>query len=1614
MDSDGFHASDQENAARELVRQAALVVEDSGDLPRGFVPALFGRAASEDIVAYSAQEIAALARASFDHLKKRVAGAASVRVSSPQTAAGAKSLEAITVVEICNDDMPFLLDSVLGEIAAQGPAVRLVVHPMFTVERDKAGALLAWKGEAPAKAKEQRESFIHVHIERIDQERSAALERALQVMLGEVRVAVTDWKKMRAEALSAVGDLKDKPRLLPKEEVSEAAAFLEWLLADNFTFLGCREYVFTGEGEKAELDPAYETGLGILRASDVRVLRRGGELVTMTPELREFMRLPVALIITKANVRSRVHRRVYMDYIGIKRFDAKGKLVGELRIVGLFTSGAYMRSVREIPYLRRKVEKVLARAGFNPESHSGKALLNVLETYPRDELFQIDDDLLYRNALAILELEERPRVRVLVRRDHFDRFVSILTYVPRERYDSTIRARLGVYFAEVFKGRISAFYPYFPEGALTRVHFIIGRDEGATPDPDRATLEAAVGGIVRNWGDGFAQALAAHYEEGRANTLNLRYRDAFSAGYREAFAPETAVADIHALESLSRERPVAINFYRENPARAEEASLKVWSFERPLPLSERVPLLEHMGFSVIDERTYTIEMQSEGSPSAFLHDMTLARKGGGAIELEALDARLEAALMAAMTGRAESDGFNALVLAAGMAWRDIALVRTLARYLRQAGVPYSQDYLWATLVKHAVIAEKIVALFHARFDPRLAIEMAERTKKEAAIEADAEAALNAVESLDEDRILRQFFALVRAAIRTNFYQIDRLGHPKETISIKFESRKIDALPLPRPLYEIFVYSPRVEGVHLRFGRVARGGIRWSDRPQDFRTEVLGLVKAQQVKNAVIVPVGAKGGFVPKKLPAAGGRDAILAEGIAAYDLFITSLLDLTDNIGPEGIAHPPNSVRYDGDDPYLVVAADKGTATFSDIANGIALKHHFWLGDAFASGGSVGYDHKKMGITARGAWESVKRHFREIDVDIRKTPFSVAGVGDMSGDVFGNGMLLERTIKLVAAFDHRDIFIDPTPDWERAWGERKRLFELPRSSWQDYERGLISKGGGVFPRSAKSVPLSPEARALLGITKSDAAPAEVVNAILKAPVDLLWFGGIGTYVRASNETDEKVGDRANDAIRVSASQLRCKVIGEGANLGMTQRGRIEAALRGVRLNTDAIDNSAGVNTSDVEVNIKIALSAPVREGKLSAEDRNLLLASMTEEVAALVLRNNYLQTLALSLAERQAVEDLGFENRLMQMLEARDLLDRSVEFLPGDAEFTERRAKKTGLTRPELAVTLAYAKLTLFGDLVASGVPDDPYLARELTRYFPKPLTERFPEAVQSHRLRREIIATMLSNSIINRGGPSFVARIADETGADAAEIAAAFAAVRDSYRMSDLNGEIDALDARVSGKVQLSLYAAVQALLLDRVIWFLRNAPLKRGLADIVSHYRAGIEETERKLDAILPADARESFETRAAALVSDQVPAALARRIARLPLLAAATDVILIADHASKPIENAIESYFAAREFLRLDALVKAAHGIDAPDRFDRLALDRALDQIAASERWLAAMMLASGKAGKDALDAWVEPRRSEVERVRARIQEIAGSGFTLSKLMVAASLVEDLVGV
>jgi len=1599
-----------EHSDQRTLLEAAAKDPAAAGVPPDFVMALFGAAAPEDLKPYRPADIAALAAHSYAHLSQRQPSAADIQIYNPPSSKGSE-LSAITVIEIENDDMPFLLDSVTGDLSELHLDIRLAVHPIFALTRKENGALEEWRGLAKDGKKKHRESFIHIHTDRIDESRHVAIANALRQTLEDVRISVGDWPAMLAYADEVIDGLERKSNPLPQEELQEAVSFMKWLRDGQFTFLGCRDNVVMGSGDNISLEPVYESGLGILRHRDIRVLSRAGQPVGTTPELREFLKLPLPVIVTKANLRSRVHRRTHMDYIGIKRFDKSGKLTGERRIVGLFTSPVYRESVFKIPYLRRKAAFVLDHAGFAQESHSGKALANVLETYPRDDLFQVDRDTLLKNAVAILQLEERPRIRVLARRDRFNRFVSVLVYVPRDRYTSDIRTRIGAFLAQAYQGRVSAYYPYFPDGPLTRVHFIIGRDSGETPNPPRAELEAGVAAIVRSWHDEFAAALSAGFDSARARDLEAAYRGALSAAYREAYSPEEAVADIKVIANLSNDKPLAINFYREADADRKSVNLKVWNCERPLPLSERVPLLENMGFAVIDERTYLVEREESSGGTVWLHDMTLTRADGEAIDAEALDARLESAMMAVLQGRAENDGFNGLVLYAGMPWRDVSLVRTLGRYLRQAAIPYSQDYLWTVLNKHAAVARDLVSLFHIRFDPRITNET--RDGEEAEIRARIDAALGEVQSLDEDRILRRFANLIAAAVRTNFYQIAKDGGPRPTIAIKFESKKIDALPLPRPLFEIFVYSPRVEGVHLRFGKVARGGIRWSDRPQDFRTEVLGLVKAQQVKNAVIVPVGAKGGFVPKLMPVNPPRDVFMAEGTESYKIFIRALLEITDNLSADGAVLPPeNTVRHDADDPYLVVAADKGTATFSDTANALAIEQGFWLGDAFASGGSAGYDHKKMGITARGAWEAVKRHFREMDVDISKTPFTVAGVGDMSGDVFGNGMLLEKTIKLVAAFDHRDIFIDPSPDAEKSFAERKRMFELPRSSWQDYDKSLLSKGGGIFPRNAKSITLSEEMKSLLSLQKDSATPAEVMKAILQSKVDLLWFGGIGTYVRASGESDAAVGDRANDAIRIAGSEIGAKVVGEGANLGMTQLGRIEAAARGVRLNTDAIDNSAGVNSSDVEVNLKIALSPPVRTGELQLEDRNKLLAEMTPDVARLVLRNNYLQTLAISLVEREGLADAGFEMQLMRNLERRGLLDRAVEFLPSDMALAERQAKGLGLTRPELAVTLAYAKLTLFDDLIASDVPDDSYFEEELLRYFPHAVTERFRAAVDTHRLRREIIATRLGNSMINRGGPAFVVRVSEETSASAALIAKAYAAVRDSYRLTEVNDQIDALDAKIPGALQLSLYAAVKKLLLDRVVWFVRNADFSQGLAQTVAHYREGIDLVAENIEGLFPADRRQQLEARIAALVEKSVPEALAKKIALLPEIAPASDIVLIADQTGKKARAVAETYFAAEDYFRLDSVLAAGGGVQLTDHFDRLAFDLALARISASQRRIVAAALSTGKCGREAIEAWVGKHAGNVERARRGVQEIAESGLTLSKLAVAANLISELV--
>lgn len=1588
-----------ETSVQALIADAIAVLAAEG-VPALFAGALLNGAAPEDVALLSRDALVRLTRAAYAHLRSRPRGHHDIRVYNPDW----EGAPAITVIETVNDDMSFLFDSVAGELADRGLDLRLTSHPILAVQRDAAGTLEELEGDLhSAKGRSlPHESVIHLHIAQLESDAALAdLKAALDRTLADVRACNMDFLAMRDEvrALAKACRVANVP--YSQAERNEAAEFIEWLAGNNFIFLGVRRY---GLGADGALVP--ESGLGILRDPAVKELGEAQGRATLPSVGGE-----APLLITKSALWSRVHRRAYTDFIGMKLHAADGRETGELHIVGLFTSNVYTHSARHIPYLRLKTGLVLARAGLEEDSHSGKALATVLETYPRDDLFQIDAETLLPYALDILSLYDRPRVRVLPRPDAFGRFVSVLVYVPRERFDSTLRQKIGERLAEAFGGKVEVFTPIFlADVPLTRVHFILSRDGGPVPAVNRADLERQVGEDVLSWGDRLRDALrAAHGPQARL--LMERYGAAFGEGYSAAYDIETAVADIERLERLSPERPVALDFYRRPDEPATRIALRLISHGRPLPLSERVPMLENMGLKAINERTYRLRPAGEGTAPSWVHDMTLERSNGGTIEVSGSAERLEDLLTAVLRGEAENDGFNALLLDTGLGWRDVALARALGRYLRQAGIPYSQDYLWTTLVGHADIAEKIIALFHARFDPRLDAGAEARAAREEPLRKQIEAALAEVSSLDEDTILRRFLNLVDAALRTSYYQLDSEGRAKGVIAIKYESAKVEGLPLPRPLFEVFVYSPRVEGVHLRFGHVARGGLRWSDRPQDFRTEVLGLVKAQQVKNAVIVPVGAKGGFVPKRLPAGGSRDAIQAEGIAAYKLFVSSLLDITDNLKGGDLVYPENVVRLDGDDPYLVVAADKGTATFSDTANGISQEHGFWLDDAFASGGSVGYDHKAMGITARGAWEAVKRHFREIDIDIQETPIRVAGVGDMSGDVFGNGMLLSRALKLVAAFDHRHIFLDPTPDPAVSFAERQRLFNLPRSSWADYDASLISQGGGIYPRTAKSIPLSAEVRALLGLNKMEATPNEVMTAILKAEVDLLWFGGIGTYVRASSETDAQAGDRANDAIRIAASDLRVKVVGEGANLGMTQRGRIEAGRRGVRLNTDAIDNSAGVNTSDVEVNIKIALSTPVAEGVLNAPDRAALLGEMTDEVGHLVLRNNYLQTLALSLAQRSGTRDTAFQQRLMQMLEVRGELDRAVEYLPQDSEIQERRARGEALTRPELAVLLAYAKLSLYSELLASDVPDDAYLADELVHYFPHALQSRFPDAITSHRLRREIIATQLANDLINQGGPATIARIADQTGADAASIARAFLVVRDSFGVPAINAAINALDARISGEVQLGLYAEVQDLTVARTIWVLRNVSLATGVGALVTQYRTGIEALEGVLDETLPANWLSWRDGKIAQLVAAQVPEEVARKVASLRPLGAGTDIARLAQTTGRTIAEAASTFFAAGLYFSGDEIIAAAGSIVAPDYYDRLAMDRAVGQIETFVRDVSVGMLGTGKAGADAVEAWVDSRRREVERTRATVKDIVASGLTLSKLTLAASLLADL---
>ncbi|HLZ74308.1 NAD-glutamate dehydrogenase [Phenylobacterium sp.] len=1518
-------------------------------------------------------------------------------------------------LEIIQDDAPFLVDSIMGEIADQGLSVRALFHPIVEVQRDRAG--LRGSTGAP-----QRESMIQVILDSVGGDREGALVAGVGETLKDVRAAVEDFPAMLELMAKTLAELKLSGEKARPEEID----FLTWLQAEQFVFLGGRvyEYPRTKKGDYAAEEPLYQPkdGLGVLRDPSRHVLRRANEPAILLADVKDRLLSDPALTVAKSNVKSRVHRRGYMDYVGIKRYDQHGRPCGEVRFVGLFTAEAYDEPATLVPLIREKVANVLARAETAPGSHNEKRLRNIVENYPRDELFQMSEDELLSQALGILHLYDRPRVRLFERKDPFERFASILLFLPRDHYDSELAARAGRILASAYRGRVSASYPSFTDAPLARIHYIIGFAPRDHETPDLKALEAAIAEAARTWEDRFEDAVRA---SGRApgdvaETLG-RYREAFPAGYRDRFSPAEALADLAVIDSMAPDQQICVRAYRLPSDSKLQFRFKLYRQGPPAPLSDVLPILDNMGLKAIAEAGFPVCRPR--TPAVWVHDFEIEDPNGARLVFADLKAAFEDAVVAVWTGKTENDGFNRLVLELALPWREAALIRALARHRQQSGLDPSQRVQEEALAAHPEVARLILDLFRAKFDPATRVSLDTRRRDADALMVRIVEALQEVESLDEDRVLRRLALLVQATQRTNFYQPGADGNPKPYISFKVASGELADLPAPKPYREIFVWGVNVEGVHLRFGPVARGGLRWSDRRDDFRTEVLGLVKAQQVKNAVIVPVGSKGGFYPKQLPKGGSRTEVQAEGINAYKTFLSGLLDITDNLSPDGKVIPPKDVVvHDGDDPYLVVAADKGTATFSDIANSMAEAYGFWLGDAFASGGSAGYDHKVMGITARGAWEAVKRHFRELGKDIQTEPFTVVGCGDMSGDVFGNGMLLSQQTRLLAAFDHRHIFFDPDPDPATSWAERARMFALPSSSWDDYNRKLISKGGGVFARTLKSIPLTPQVRAMLGVTAEAMAPTDLIHAILKAQAELLYLGGIGTYVKAEGEANADVGDKANDAVRINGKELRVKVVGEGANLGLTQAGRIEYALAGGRIDTDAIDNSAGVDTSDHEVNIKILTGMLERTGELTRKKRDTLLQSMTDDVARHVLAHNYDQTLALSLMDMDAAGELLPYALFMADLEAKGRLDRVVEGLPDGNQIAERAQAGKGLTRPEHAVLLAYGKLELKREIVASDAPDDPFFERLLEAYFPKPM-RKWAEPMRRHRLRRDIIATVVANDIINRCGPSFPSRLMPAAGADAQAFTAGYEAAKAVLGIPALWDSVAALDGKAPAAGQMALFRRIAAALRGSTFWLTRRAARDKLDVDaLVTAYGSAFQGLLKLMPGILSPIEQASVEARIRQLTEAGAPADKARAVAILQPMTIAGDLVDLAEASSWPLANVARLYHAVGEAFGFDRVRQAAGAYAVGDNFERMALRRLIEDLLSQQADLTrtVMAFAGGpQAGddaahaRDAAQSWTTLRRDKAEVARRTVDDIEASGgaWTFAKLTIANAALREL---
>lgn len=1553
-----------------------------------FAQAYYGAASESDIEAWRVDDLYGATLESWQFIQNYQGEAPAVRVFNPRyEESGWQSTH--TFIEILQRDKPFLVDSLRMELNRRNLTIHAINNTVLTNVRDTSGKLIKLNASAETE-NIIAESLISVEFDRhSNTDQLEDLRDTVVEILNEVIVVVSDFDAMVEHCGVAAKSFSKKIPGVSNDDLTETHEFLVWL-QDHFTFLGYDEYKVVTKSEQTEL--VAHAALVAIEGSQLGLLKKNGNEYCKTRLYHEISEDVSSnnndvITFTKAMAKSRIHRPAYPDYISIKKFDSNGKWVGEIRFLGQYTSAVYNKSSSLIPIVRRKVESVMSRSELPHGGHNWKELHQLLEIHPRDELFLTTTDALYEMAMGILQIHERRQIRVFIRKDKSEHFFSCMVFAPRDVYSTSFRIKTENILKEALGCDQSDFQTYFSESILARTQFILRNSQGSiSSNADLQSIEKLVRQASHSWHEELKIALVEKLGEEKGLSAFNNVGANYPAGYADIFSPRTGVADIVHILKLSEAAPLRLSFYRQLENEGKELNLTLYNSNSPLPLSDVLPVLEHLGLRVIDEHPYRIKT---AGGVVWLHDFNLVYNKSANVVIKEHRVSFQEAFLAIWNKRASSDHFNRLILGAKLGWRDVVLLRAYASYMKQIRFPISTDAIIATLNQHTDIAKQLVSLFHAYFDPEKASE-----KNSSKLEEQLIAAFDGVSSLTDDRVLRQYLALIKGTVRTNFFQKAADGTTKTYVSFKLTPQDIPGIPLPAPLFEIFVFSPRVQGVHLRGGKVARGGLRWSDRAEDFRTEVLGLVKAQQVKNAVIVPVGAKGGFVPQHLNDSMNREEFLAEGIACYKIFISALLDITDNLIDGAVSPPLDVVRRDADDPYLVVAADKGTATFSDIANGISDKYNFWLGDAFASGGSVGYDHKGMGITAKGAWVSVERHFREMGINTAKDEFTVIGIGDMAGDVFGNGMLLSNKICLLSAFNHMHIFIDPKPDPARSFAERQRLFDLPRSSWTDYDKNLISKGGGLFERRAKSIKLTPEMKAMIGVKNASMTPTDLINALLKAEIDLLWNGGIGTYIKATTESHEEVGDKANDVLRVNGNELRCKVIGEGGNLGTTQLGRVEYCLNGGRSNTDFIDNAAGVDCSDHEVNIKILLKGIMDDGDLTQKQRNNLLASMTDEVGDLVLANNYRQVQAISLAERQTVKSMAEYRRFTNNLESQGKLNRALEFLPIDEVMNERAQTGDGLTRPELSILISYAKADLKESLLLTSVPDDAYVSRELTTSFPVELEKKYAEQMKNHRLNRELVATQVANHIVNFMGINFVDRLVASTGADVGVIARAYILVRDIFKVTDTWSKIEAMDYTVDSEVQFELMQELQHLTRRATRWFVRNRVSGLDCQVEYDQFAAPIAEAGKGMDKFLLGEPLERWKQSFAKYIGLGVSEEIASEIASTRGLYSVLAIGEISKAKGVPVKEVARTYFKVSNKLQLAWFAQQLNALHVESQWQGLAREAFRDDLEWQHGLILTSVLKSHKKGIDIkalVEGWMDRHQHLTQRWISVLEEL-----------------------